>query len=110
MCAEIFKKNLWKRATLHAVFVSFIMEKILVTFRDVFGPWVTSGAKTMIPAVPFIHRKNPDSTHDSICTSCFLTVARGQQEADLLEGEQSHDCERAILLECRPAELQQAGQ
>jgi hypothetical protein len=55
----------------------------------------------MIPDVPFIHRKNPDSTHDSICTTCFLTVVTAANEADLKAREGTHNCERAIELECR---------
>lgn len=39
--------------------------------------------------------KNYDSTEDSICMNCFLTVARGN-ESSLEEAEQKHDCEQAI--------------
>lgn len=55
----------------------------------------------MISDAPFIHRKNPDHTYDSICTTCFLTVATEENEADLQESEQTHNCEQAIVRECR---------
>jgi hypothetical protein len=55
----------------------------------------------MISDVPFIHRKNPNSTHDSICMTCFLTVATADNEADLKNEERAHNCERAIETECR---------
>ena len=62
----------------------------------------------MISAAPFIHRKNLDSTHESICMECFLTVARGS-EAELRAAEENHDCEEAILTECTRELLQQAS-
>jgi hypothetical protein len=61
----------------------------------------------MISDVPFMRRKNPDSTHDSICMTCFLTVAHGTNETDLFDGEQNHNCERAIQEEC--GQLQRAS-
>jgi hypothetical protein len=62
----------------------------------------------MISEAPFIHRKNLDSTHESICMTCFLTVARGR-EAELRDAEENHDCERAILRECTRELVQQAS-
>jgi hypothetical protein len=53
----------------------------------------------MIPQVPFIRRANSDSTEDSICMICFLTVGQGS-ETDLIEAEQNHDCDRSIEAEC----------
>lgn len=46
----------------------------------------------MITAVSFVRRVNPDSTIDSICLSCFRTVATAQQESDLVEKENGHTC------------------
>jgi hypothetical protein len=63
----------------------------------------------MISDVPFMRRKNPDSTHDSICMTCFLTVAHGANEADLIDGEQKHDCERAIQEEWLREGLERAS-
>ena len=62
----------------------------------------------MISDVAFTRRQNYDSTVDSICMSCFLTVARGK-EATLGQAEQEHDCERAIMDECTRYENSQRG-
>ncbi len=43
------------------------------------------------------HRRNFDGSFDSICTICFATVARSQDEAALEIDEKSHSCEEAIL-------------
>jgi hypothetical protein len=61
----------------------------------------------MITDVSFMRRKNPDLTHDSICLTCFLTVAHSISEVDLLDGERNHNCERAIQEECE--QLQRAS-
>ena len=53
----------------------------------------------MISEAVFTHRQNYDSTEDSICMTCFLTVARGN-EVTLEDAEEKHDCERAIMDEC----------
>ena len=62
----------------------------------------------MIAEVTFTRQKNYDSTEDSICMNCFLTVARGN-ESSLEEAEQKHDCEQAIRDECRRHEDSQRG-
>ena len=41
----------------------------------------------------FPHRHNPDGSHDSICTRCFVTIAKTPLEADLEELEKAHVCE-----------------
>ena len=46
----------------------------------------------MKTTVTFAHRKNPDSTTDSICLKCFLTVATVEEEDDLSSKESSHRC------------------
>jgi hypothetical protein len=43
------------------------------------------------------HRRNRDGTWDSICTKCFLTVARCKTESDLAEFEKAHICNSAFL-------------
>jgi hypothetical protein len=40
----------------------------------------------------FHHRINTDGTIDSICLSCFLTVARANIGSDLNELEAAHRC------------------
>ena len=42
--------------------------------------------------VEFVHRKNPDSTIDSICMKCYLTVATATAEDDLSAAESKHNC------------------
>jgi hypothetical protein len=44
----------------------------------------------------FFHRRNADSTIDSICTGCFQTVAVAKNESDLVRAEKSHACEPLI--------------
>ena len=62
----------------------------------------------MISDVAFTRRQNYDSTVDSICMNCFLTVARGS-EATLEDAEQKHDCDQAIMDECTRYENSQRG-
>jgi hypothetical protein len=45
--------------------------------------------------MPFPHRLNCDGTIDSICDSCFATVATATVEADLEPLEAVHFCEPA---------------
>jgi hypothetical protein len=46
----------------------------------------------MADAPQFFYRINADKTIDSICGSCFLTVATGKSEAELHAQEAAHDC------------------
>jgi hypothetical protein len=41
----------------------------------------------------FAHRFNPNTTTDSICRKCFLTVASSPWEADLEPSERNHVCD-----------------
>jgi len=41
----------------------------------------------------FPHRHNTDGSHDSICISCYATVASVQNEADLARYEEDHVCD-----------------
>ena len=60
----------------------------------------------MISLSPFARRINPDSTQDSICTTCFLTICRESlSESELLAAERRHKCDRAIQAE--PAQSEQ---
>jgi hypothetical protein len=45
----------------------------------------------------FPHRYNPDGTYDSICSTCFLTIATVQNEYDLAEIEATHICSQVRL-------------
>ena len=40
----------------------------------------------------FAHRHNSDGTVDSICYTCFMTVATEASELELMKAEQDHDC------------------
>jgi hypothetical protein len=40
----------------------------------------------------FFHRTMPDSTIESVCTQCFRTIARGKDEAEIMEKERAHSC------------------
>ncbi len=50
-------------------------------------------------AAAFAHRHNSDGTWDSICPSCFYTVATEGTEEELLMHERHHDC--AALMKSR---------
>ena len=43
------------------------------------------------------HRRNYDGSFDSICKSCFATVANAWDEAALAEQEKNHFCEPPAL-------------
>jgi hypothetical protein len=40
----------------------------------------------------FFHRTMPDSTLESVCMKCFQTIARGKNEAEVMEIERVHSC------------------
>jgi hypothetical protein len=42
-------------------------------------------------------RRNPDGSVDSICITCFATIARAGDEAVLTEQEKKHSCDRQVL-------------
>jgi len=47
----------------------------------------------MIKKYPnFAHRKNKDSSFDSICPRCFRTISTRGTEEDLAQDEHSHLC------------------
>jgi hypothetical protein len=47
----------------------------------------------MITLIPFAHRRNPDASIDSICTTCFQTIASGDREEELIAHEERHSCD-----------------
>jgi len=47
----------------------------------------------------FPHRKGSDGLYDSICPTCFATVARSKSEAEMRELEAAHVCNSAYLAE-----------
>lgn len=40
----------------------------------------------------FPHRHNLDGSYDSICTVCFITIARVRNEQELAQSETDHVC------------------
>lgn len=45
----------------------------------------------------FAHRPNLDETFDSICRTCFATVASHVQERNLAQLERRHVCDPALV-------------
>ncbi len=43
--------------------------------------------------IPFAHRTNPDASVDSICLTCFQTIASEDSEDKLIAHEESHSCD-----------------
>jgi hypothetical protein len=49
--------------------------------------------------VHFPHRRDKDGLYDSICPTCFATVARSKPEAEMVELELAHVCNSSYLAE-----------
>jgi hypothetical protein len=47
----------------------------------------------------FAHRTNQNHTADSICTTCFVTIATSSQESELAQFEQDHVCDPSLIAE-----------
>jgi hypothetical protein len=47
----------------------------------------------MTSFISFAHRRNNDSTVDSICTRCYQTIASGQNVSSLTSAEAKHLCD-----------------
>lgn len=47
----------------------------------------------MTTIFPFAHRRNPDASIDSICTTCFQTIASEDSEGKLISHEERHLCD-----------------
>jgi hypothetical protein len=43
--------------------------------------------------IPFAHRRNPDASIDSICTTCFQTIASADSVDKLITHEEHHSCD-----------------
>jgi hypothetical protein len=43
------------------------------------------------------HRRNKDGSYDSICLTCFVTVASGKSEAELMKFDEKHVCACSTL-------------
>jgi hypothetical protein len=53
----------------------------------------------MAKLAKFPHRRDRDGLYDSICPTCFATVARSKPEAEMAELEQAHVCNSSFLAE-----------
>jgi hypothetical protein len=50
--------------------------------------------------IPLFHRrKNRDGSLDSICTTCFATVASAPTSAELLTHDERHVCDPGVLFD-----------
>ena len=49
----------------------------------------------LIPFYP--HSRNKDGSYDSICLTCFATIAFGKSEAELMGLDSNHVCEFSRL-------------
>ena len=47
--------------------------------------------------IAYPHRHNADGSIDSICITCFATIAQTKDEAALFELERNHFCNRSFL-------------
>ena len=47
----------------------------------------------MSSLIPFAHRRNPDKSIDSICTTCFQTIASEDSAGKVIAREGSHTCD-----------------
>jgi hypothetical protein len=44
------------------------------------------------------HRRNHDGSFDSICRTCFATIARSSDEVALAGPDRNHDCDLSVLI------------
>ena len=51
----------------------------------------------MLSKPQFPHRHNNDGTFDSICDTCFVTIARVKEETELIPFETRHVCDPVSL-------------
>ena len=48
-------------------------------------------------AVFYPHKRNSDGSIDSICLTCFATIASARTEQELLESDKRHICKPSAL-------------
>jgi hypothetical protein len=50
------------------------------------------------PAIIFFpHRRNRDGSFDSICITCFATIASAESDAELAVCDKKHICDPSVL-------------
>jgi hypothetical protein len=50
-------------------------------------------------SIAYPHRLNAEGLYDSICPTCFATVARGKAESELQAYEAKHACDPYMMTE-----------
>ena len=50
-----------------------------------------------IDPATFAHRPNSNGTIDSICMTCFMTIATKPTENELVHDENRHDCKEVAM-------------
>jgi hypothetical protein len=53
----------------------------------------------MTSFISFAHRRNNDSTVDSICTRCYQTIANAQDDSSLTSAEANHICDPDVEMD-----------
>jgi hypothetical protein len=53
----------------------------------------------MVTISKFFHRTSANCTIESVCTLCFMTIAIGNSDDDLIVAEATHDCTPAYPAE-----------
>jgi len=49
------------------------------------------------PVIFYPHRRNRNGSFDSICLTCFATIANAETELELLEHERRHFCKPSTV-------------
>ena len=47
----------------------------------------------------FPHRQNRDRSFDSICPTCFATIANEKSESDLATSDRDHICDPVVMFD-----------
>ena len=68
-------------------------QRLVLSNRSMFAISEVLEARMVSLDPDFVRRSNPNGTTDSICKSCFLTVATAMWEADLDSAERQHTCD-----------------
>ena len=59
--------------------------------------------------IAYPHRHNADGSFDSICITCFATIAQTKDEAALFELERNHSCDRSFMADRESARIRIAS-
>jgi hypothetical protein len=90
----------------HSLFIRVSPKKIQFYLYPESGG--LQGAFDMTTLSPFARRKNSDGSIDSICTTCFQTIASEDSEGKLIAHEEHHSCDPYWLLFRTPFDSRQS--